>query len=110
MHRSLLVRVLPSDLERWDITNWTWEKALEIYTSIEDFDGPNTSYHGTRGFFRTSPPAVKTNLSHEFIEACVQAGIPRTMDFNAPGGRHGAGYYHFNTRDGIRESAAKTFL
>uniref|UniRef100_A0AAV1UXN2 Glucose-methanol-choline oxidoreductase N-terminal domain-containing protein n=1 Tax=Peronospora matthiolae TaxID=2874970 RepID=A0AAV1UXN2_9STRA len=111
VHNAMLyVRVLPSDLERWDITNWTWEQALKIYTSIEDFDGPNTSYHGTRGFFRTSPPAVKTNLSHEFIEACVHAGIPRTMDFNAPGGRHGAGYYHFNTRDGIRESAAKTFL
>ena len=32
------------------------------------------------------------------------------MDFNKPGGRFGAGYYHFNTRDGIRESAANTFL
>lgn len=89
---------------------WTWEKALDIYMTIEDFDGPNSSYHGTRGFLRTSPPALETELSNEFIEACEKVGIPRTEDFNAPGGRYGAGYYHFNTRDGVRESAAKTFL
>ncbi|KAG6613988.1 putative choline dehydrogenase [Phytophthora cinnamomi] len=33
--------------------------------------------------------------------------------FHSTGGfvrRYGAGYYHFNTRDGVRESAAKAFL
>lgn len=105
-----LVRALPSDLERWQMDKWTWEEALDIYMTIEDFDGPNSSYHSTQGFLRTSPPAVETALSNEFIEACEELGIPRTADFNAPGGRYGAGYYHFNTRDGVRESAAKAFL
>ncbi|GMF33513.1 unnamed protein product [Phytophthora fragariaefolia] len=89
---------------------WTWQEALDIYMAIEDFDGPNSSYHSTRGFVRTSPPALETTLSNEFITACEEMGIPRTADFNAPGGRYGAGYYHFNTRDGVRESAAKAFL
>ncbi|GMF29112.1 unnamed protein product [Phytophthora lilii] len=89
---------------------WTWEKALDIYMAIEDFDGPNSSFHSTQGFVRTSPPALETALSNEFIDACEELGIPRTADFNAPGGRYGAGFYHFNTRDGVRESAAKAFL
>ncbi|ETK93326.1 hypothetical protein, variant 5 [Phytophthora nicotianae] len=106
----LYVRALPSDLRRWQMENWTWEKALDIYLSIEDFDGPNSSYHSKQGFIRTSPPALALDMSREFIEACVELGIPRTADFNAPDGRYGAGYYHFNTRDGVRESAAKAFL
>ncbi|CAH0482138.1 unnamed protein product [Peronospora belbahrii] len=111
IHNAMLyVRALPSDLDSWHMENWTWKKALEIYMAIEDYDGPNSSYHGTQGFVRTSPPALKTNLSKEFINACEQVGIPWTADFNQPHGRFGAGYYHFNTRDGIRESAAKTFL
>ncbi|KUF88640.1 hypothetical protein AM588_10001870 [Phytophthora nicotianae] len=108
--RLNLLRALPSDLRRWQMENWTWEKALDIYLSIEDFDGPNSSYHSKQGFIRTSPPALALDMSREFIEACVELGIPRTADFNAPDGRYGAGYYHFNTRDGVRESAAKAFL
>ncbi|KAE8976127.1 hypothetical protein PF011_g24182 [Phytophthora fragariae] len=111
IHNAMLyVRALPSDLERWQMDKWTWEEALDIYMQIEDFDGPNSSYHSTKGFVRTSPLAVESMLSNEFIEACEQLGIPRTTDFNAPGGRYGAGYYHFNIRDGVRESAAKAFL
>ncbi|CAH0491113.1 unnamed protein product [Peronospora farinosa] len=111
IHNAMLyVRALPSDLDSWQLEKWSWEEALAIYMAIEDFDGPNSSYHSTKGFVRTSPPAYKTNFSKEFIEACEQVGIPRTMDFNKPGGRFGAGYYHFNTRDGVRESAANTFL
>ncbi|KAL4146991.1 hypothetical protein PRNP1_010747 [Phytophthora ramorum] len=111
IHNAMLyVRALPSDLERWQMQGWTWEKTLEIYMSIEDYDGPNSTFHSTRGFVRTSKPAMKMDFSSDFLEACEELGIPRTDDFNAPGGRYGAGYYHFNTRDGVRESAAKAFL
>ncbi|KAG7395199.1 hypothetical protein PHYBOEH_004106 [Phytophthora boehmeriae] len=111
IHNAMLyVRPLPSDLERWQMEKWTWEKTLKIYMDIEDFDGPSSSYHSTRGFLRTSPAALDSPLSSEFIEACEGIGIQRTADFNAPDGRVGAGYYHFNTRDGVRESAVKAFL
>ncbi|KAF1781673.1 FAD/NAD(P)-binding domain [Phytophthora cactorum] len=111
IHNAMLyVRALPSDLERWKMKNWTWDKALDIYMGIEDFDGPNSSYHSNRGFVRTSPPAMELDVSKEFVDACVELGIPLTADFNAPDGRYGVGYYHFNTRDGVRESAAKAFL
>lgn len=90
--------------------NWTWAKALEIYLAMEDFDGPNSTYHSSTGFVRTTGASVRDALSDHFVQACERIGLPRTEDFNAPGGRVGAGFYHFNTRDGVRESAARTFL
>lgn len=86
-----LVRALPSDLERWQMDKWTWEEALDIYMTIEDFDGPNSSYHSTQGFLRTSPPAVETALSNEFIEACEELGIHGQRTSMHPVGGMGLG-------------------
>jgi choline dehydrogenase len=112
IHNAMLyVRALPIDLERWGMgSKWTWKKALEIYMRMEDFDGPNVSYHGRTGIVRTSSAGLDDIYSNGFVEACEQVGIPRTNDFNAPNGRYGTGFYHFNTRNGIRDSAARTFL
>lgn len=111
IHNAMLyVRAIPSDLKRWNMPTWTWEKALEIYMQMESFDGPNVPYHGTSGPVRTSPPSFTDELSKQFLDACEEIGVPRTADFNAPGGRYGAGFYHFNTREGVRESAARRFL
>uniref|UniRef100_K3X1U6 Glucose-methanol-choline oxidoreductase N-terminal domain-containing protein n=1 Tax=Globisporangium ultimum (strain ATCC 200006 / CBS 805.95 / DAOM BR144) TaxID=431595 RepID=K3X1U6_GLOUD len=111
IHNAMLyVRALPSDLERWAMDGWTWAKAMRIYLQMEDYDGPNSTYHSSDGFVRTSGPGMRDELSEQFVQACEQIGLPRSVDFNAPSGRFGAGYYHFNTRDGVRESAARTFL
>lgn len=45
-----------------------------------------------------------------FIDSCEGAGIRLTDDFNRPGGREGAGYYHFAVREGVRDSAARAML
>lgn len=45
-----------------------------------------------------------------FLASCEGAGINTTDDFNKPGGRVGAGYYHFAVRDGVRDSAARAML
>lgn len=45
-----------------------------------------------------------------FLDSCEGAGIRLTEDFNKPGGREGAGYYHFAVRDGVRDSAARAML
>ncbi|KAJ0408261.1 hypothetical protein P43SY_004419 [Pythium insidiosum] len=111
IHNAMLyVRALPSDLHRWSMSKWTWKKALELYTRMEDFDGPRSDFHGHAGIVRTSPPSLADPLSSAFVDTCEEIGIPRTNDFNAPNGRHGVGFYHFNTRDGVRESAARRFI
>lgn len=89
---------------------WSWEKALDLYLQMEEYYGDNSSGHSTTGFVRVSPATFVDNTSKAFVESCEKVGIPITNDFNAPGGRYGAGFYNFNTRDGIRESVARTFL
>lgn len=44
------------------------------------------------------------------MDSCERAGIRLTDDFNAPGAREGAGYYHFAVREGVRDSAARSML
>lgn len=44
------------------------------------------------------------------MNSCEAAGIKLTEDFNKPGGREGAGYYHFAVREGVRDSAARAML
>ncbi|DAZ99368.1 TPA: hypothetical protein N0F65_005270, partial [Lagenidium giganteum] len=111
IHNGMLyVRAIPEDLSNWAMKSWTWEKAMQLYVNMEDYNGPDEAYHGKGGIVRTSMPAVQDDVSEKFIEACVSVGLPRSPDFNAPGGRYGAGYYHFNTRNGVRDSAARTFL
>lgn len=45
-----------------------------------------------------------------FLSSCEAAGINLTEDFNKPGGRLGAGFYHFTVRNGVRDSAARAML
>lgn len=51
-----------------------------------------------------------TQVAPFFLDSCKDAGIPLTDDFNKPGGREGAGYYHFAVKKGIRDSAARALL
>lgn len=89
---------------------WSWEKALSLYMQMEDYYGESSIIHSTTGFVQVSPATFVDSVSKAFVDSCESVGIPITNDFNAPGGRYGAGFYNFNTRDGIRESVARTFL
>jgi choline dehydrogenase len=48
-------------------------------------------------------------LTHAFVEACEEAGIPRNPDFNGPE-QEGAGLYQVTQRNGQRCSTAAGFL
>lgn len=54
--------------------------------------------------------AATDQVAPFFLESCEAAGIELTDDFNKPGGRTGAGYYDFNVRNGVRDSAARAML
>lgn len=103
IHNAMLyVRALERDFDAWNMTEagWTWERVLEIYKELEDWDGPPAPWHGKGGPIKTSPPLYIDPLASYFLEACRVMGLPISDDFNAPGGRMGASYYHFNIRDG----------
>ncbi|KAF0731473.1 hypothetical protein Ae201684P_006674 [Aphanomyces euteiches] len=113
IHNAMLyVRALREDIETWNMKpTWTWETANDIYLATEAFDGPKgLDFHGYNGRVQTTRPELTEPLSQAFLDGCKQLGFPTSSDFNAPGERLGAGWYHFNIRNGVRDSAAATFL
>lgn len=57
------------------------------------------------------PPPDRDPLSQAFLQASLAAGMRFTNDFNTPNERRDvAGYFDFNIRDGVRDSAAKVML
>jgi len=109
----LYIRALPEDIQRWAMSDWTWSDVLAQYHALETGIGlsADTAYaHGTTGPMATSPPVLKDKLGHLFLQTSKKLGISQSDDFNAPGGREGAGIYQFNIRDGVRDSAAVTLL
>ncbi len=59
-------------------------------------------------YIEKSPPI--NPLSHAFLEAAQQAGFAR-LAFNSDGElREGAGVFHLNVRDDVRQSSAQAYL
>lgn len=98
---------------------WTWEACLPYFKRHEDHWRGADAAHAAPGFDRTGERAggewrVEKQRLHwpvldAFAEACVEAGIPRTDDFNR-GDNEGVGYFEVNQRGGVRWNAAKAFL
>jgi choline dehydrogenase-like flavoprotein len=66
-------------------------------------------HHGAGGEWRVESPRVRWALLDAFIEAAVEAGIPRVEDFNT-GSNEGIAYFHVNQKNGRRWSTARGFL
>ena len=108
-------RGLPSDFDGWaqsGLPSWSWDKVRPAFVRSEEFRGPGgvAGVHGTNGPLAVSRRAKPVSpLAEAFIEAGIAAGYPACEDFNTET-PEGFGYYHFNIRDGRRESAANAFL
>jgi choline dehydrogenase-like flavoprotein len=88
---------------------WGWSEVLPYFTKSEDHEDGASEFHGSGGPLAVSSPHHTNPLSAAFIEAGVQAGYPRSEDFN---GKHQRGfdYYELTQRHGRRVSAATAFL
>ncbi|MFV0297766.1 MAG: GMC family oxidoreductase [Hyphomicrobiaceae bacterium] len=92
---------------------WGWDEILPYFKKHQDqwamepsaFDG----LHERGGEWRIENARVRWEILDAFQEAAVQAGIPKTDDFNR-GDNEGCGYFHVNQRSGVRWNTAKGFL
>ena len=132
VHNAMLyVRALQSDVEGWNCSDWTWPAVERRYLEMEDWQGDQGEvdqgwapasvgmgtppHHAVGGPLATSGALYRDLLARKFLETVTSPAygraLPRNFDFNDPdGGRVGAGYYSFNIRDGLRESAAAAML
>lgn len=97
---------------------WRWENCLPDFMKHEDHyrqdsggnaDTVQRKFHGHGGEWRVEKQRLKWAVLDDFAEAAVQAGIPRTDDFNQ-GSNEGVAYFEVNQRNGWRWNTAKAFL
>ena len=107
------IRGHSSDYDRWaqlGLTGWGWADVLPYFRKSENSDRGATEFHGSGGPLHTSVKGALPNpLNAAFLQAAVEAGYPRTDDFNGPQ-FEGAGFYDATIKDGSRFSAAKAYL
>lgn len=106
------IRGHSSDYDRWaqvGCTGWGWADVLPWFRNAENSDRGACDYHGAGGPLETTRRMLPHALNNAFIDAAVEAGWPRTDDFNGAQ-FEGAGSYDSTIRGGKRWSAAAAYL
>jgi choline dehydrogenase len=102
--------------------DWSWNNALPDFKAHEDHyrlddgqDPPSagnkhfSDVHGHGGELRVEKQRLRWDVLDAFQEAMVQAGVPRTDDFNS-GDNEGVGYFDVTQKGGWRWNSSKAFL
>ncbi|MGM0701281.1 MAG: GMC family oxidoreductase [Pseudomonadota bacterium] len=118
----LYIRGQARDYDHWaELTgepDWRWENCLPDFMKHEDHqrlddggdaDAAHRDYHGHGGEWRVEKQRLKWQVLDDFATAAVEAGIPRTRDFNR-GDNEGVDYFEVNQRSGFRWNTSKAFL
>lgn len=109
----IYVRGEPREFDHWRALGnpgWGYDELLPYFKRMESYAAGDAALRGREG------PIGVTNLADDpqplgraFVDACQQAGIPRTPDYN---GRdyEGVSYLQLNTRGGQRCGTARGYL
>jgi choline dehydrogenase len=112
INAQVFVRGCPEDYDRWaeaeGCPGWSFADIRHCFVRMEDNDILSAPWHGNGGPLGVTSPRPHL-LTRRFVQACQQAGIAHTFDFN--GARQdGAGVYQTTTRAGRRCSTADGYL
>jgi choline dehydrogenase len=108
----LYIRGQHEDYDRWrqhGNLGWGYDDVLPYFKKAEDQTRGADDFHGTGGPLPVSNLGYPDPISAAFVEAAVEAGIPRNADFNGVT-QEGAGFFQTTTRGGRRASAAVAYL
>ncbi len=106
------VRGHENDYNDWGevAPGWSWSDVEPLFRRMEDWTGKSSEARGRNG-----PLAIRDihedahYLSHKYLEAADQAGVPNNPDYNA-GQMEGSCLYQITTKDGRRMSASRAYL
>lgn len=100
------------DYEDWgrDNPGWGWEECLAAYRKMEDNEAGADAYRGQGGpLFISANTSGLHPLVETYLQACKEAGLPQTPDFNGIQ-QEGTGFYQMTIKGARRNSAARAFL
>lgn len=125
IHNAMInVRALPSDFQKWNVSNWS-PKEMEPYFNMletfnKDYEEPmfwnrneTNKNRGMTGPLFTTPALDISRVGYDFVKSSLAANISlASLGFNDPdiSKRVGVGFYEFNIRNGVRDSVAKALL
>jgi choline dehydrogenase len=105
-------RGLPEDFDDWRALGnpgWGFADVLPCFQRFEDReDAPNALGRSNPAIHISDVSADVHPLCQSFIDSCRALGLAN-QDFNGPRGE-GVGIYQITTKDGRRESTAKSYL
>ena len=113
INAMLYLRGQQRDYDEWarftGDAGWSWENVLPIFRRSEDSHRGAGPMHGAGGEWRVERQRLSWEILDAFGEAMVEAGIPKTDDFNS-GDNEGCGLFEVNQKRGVRWNATKGFL
>ncbi len=109
INAMVYIRGNPLDYDDWGIAGWSWADLLPYFLKAEDNERGSSRWHGVGGPLPVSEQRSGNLITRAFVEAGVQAGLPRNEDFNGAT-QDGVGMYQVTQRGGLRASAAVAYL
>src|SRR3954467_11206959 len=98
-----------ADYDGWGIPGWAYDDLLPYFKRAEDNERGADEFHGAGGPLPVSESRSRNPMCTAFVEAAVEAGLPRHDDFNAAT-QEGVGLYQLTQRGGMRASTAVAYL
>ncbi len=97
------------DYDSWGVPGWSFDDLLPYFIKAEDNERGASELHGAGGPLPVSEERSHNRISHAFVDAGVQAGLPHNEDFNGAE-QDGVGMYQVTQRGGMRASTAVAYL
>jgi choline dehydrogenase-like flavoprotein len=88
---------------------WAWKDVLPYFIRAEHNERGGGDWHGSGGPLNVADLRSPHPFARRFIEAAVQAGLPRNDDF-AGETQEGVGFYQVTQKNGERWSVARAYL
>ena len=101
-----------SDYDAWEKLGnpgWSYREVLPYFKRSQNQERGASEYHGAGGPLNVADIRTPNMLTHTFIQAGVQSGIPHNEDFNGAE-QEGVGLFQLTQKDGRRCSTAAGFL
>jgi choline dehydrogenase len=112
MNAMLYIRGNPTDYATWveqGAKGWSYDEVLPFFKKSEHNEQLRDRFHGTGGPLNVTVAPSPDPLSHAFVDAAIETGVPANHDFNGEE-QEGAGLPQVTQRNGMRWDAATAFL
>jgi choline dehydrogenase len=109
INAMIYIRGNRRDYDGWGVPGWGWDDLLPYFLKAEDNERGASAWHGAGGPLPVSESRSRNPIAAAFVDAGVEAGLPRNDDFNGPE-QDGVGLYQLTQRGGMRASAAVAYL